>query len=138
MLWSTNQLLPNNYFAASVQLKSLEKSLEKDLELKTRFQKTIDEYLAHGYIVEVPAYDGTNRSSREWYLPHHPVVNPLKPDKVRRVLNGASKCHKQSLNRALLTGPDLFQNLLHVFIRFREFRFAVSADAVLPSDQPSH
>ena len=49
------------------------------------------------------------------------------------------------MNSALLTGPDLLQNLLHVLNRFREFRFAVSADieamfsqvGVLPSDQPS-
>ena len=72
-------------------------------------------------------------------------MNPHKPKKVRRVLKGAAKCHKQSLNNAPLTGPDLLQNLLHVLIRFREFRFAVSADieamflqvGVLPPDQPS-
>ena len=81
----------------------------------------------------------------EWYLPHHPVVNPNKPGKVRRVLNGAAKFHGASLNKSLLTGPDLLQNLIYVLLRFRQHPFAVSADIegmflqveVLPCDQPS-
>ena len=80
----------------------------------------------------------------EWYLPHHPVVNPNKPGKVRRVLNGAAKFHGASL-KSLLTGPDLLQNLIYVLLRFRQHPFAVSADIegmflqveVLPCDQPS-
>ena len=86
-----------------------------------------------------------SRSEREWYLPHHPVVNPNKPGKVRRVLNGAAKFHGASLNKSLLTGPDLLQNLIYVLLRFRQHPFAVSADiegmflqvGVLPCDQTS-
>ena len=82
---------------------------------------------------------------REWYLPHHPVVHPHKPGKVRRVLNGAAKFQGQSLNNLLLTGPDLLQNLIHILIRFRQHPYAVSADiegkflqvGVIPDDRPS-
>ena len=50
-----------------------------------------------------------------------------------------------SLNKSLLTGPDLLQNLIHVLLRFRQHQFAVSADiegmffqvGVPDSDQPS-
>ena len=76
---------------------------------------------------------------------HHPVLNPKKSGKVRRVLNGAAKFHGASLNKSLLTGPDLLQNLIYVLLRFRQHPYAVSADiegmflqvGVLPSDQPS-
>ena len=54
--------------------------------------------------------------------------NPDKPGKVRRVLNGAAKFHVTSLNKSLLTGPYLLQNLIHVLLRFRQQQFAVSAD----------
>ena len=82
---------------------------------------------------------------REWYLPHHPVVHPHKPGKVRRVLNGAARFQGQSLNNLLLTGPDLLQNLIHILIRFRQHPHAVSADiegmflqvGVIPDDRPS-
>ena len=47
---------------------------------------------------------------------------------MRRVLNGASKFHGTSLNKSLLVGPDLFQNLMFVLLRFRQHKYAVSAD----------
>ena len=81
-------------------------------------------------------------SEREWYL-QHPVVNPNKPAKVRRVLNGVAKFQGASLNNSLLTGPDLLQNLIYVLVRFRRHPIAISADieglffqlGVLPCDQ---
>ena len=72
-------------------------------------------------------------------------MNPNKPGKVRCVLNGASKFHSTSLNKSLLVGPDLLQNLVFVLLHFRQHHFALSADfggmflqvGVLPEDQPS-
>ena len=55
--------------------------------------------------------------------------SPHKSDKVRSVLNGAAKFHGESLKNAfLLTRPDLQQNLIHILIRFRQFKYAVPAD----------
>ena len=48
----------------------------------------------------------------QWFLPHHPVVNPNKPGKVRRVCDG----------------PDLLNPLIGILMRFREERIALSAD----------
>ena len=124
-----NIQLPNNYFSSLVQLKSLEKQLSRDTSLKNTYANTIREDLEKGYLITVPdAHKVEQRLDREWYLPHHPVINPNKPGKVRRVLNGAAKFHGISLNKSLLTGPDLFQNLIHVLLRFRQHQFTVSAD----------
>ena len=73
------------------------------------------------------------------------IVNTNKPGKVRTILNGAAKFHGASLNKSLLTGSDLLQNLIYVLLRFRQHPFAVSADidgmfpqvGVLSYDQPS-
>ena len=130
MLWANDDLdLPNNYYSALVQLKSLEKRLSKDEELRSKYSKNINDDFEKGYVfrVENPK-DPSQRSKREWYLPHHPVINPNKPGKIRRVLNGAAKFHGTSLNRSLLTGPDLLQRLIHTLIRFRQHKYAVSAD----------
>ena len=147
MLWAEDDSsLPNNYFSALVQLKSLERRLAKDADLKERYSKTIQDDISKGYIVNLDK--GTCfkvNEAREWYLPHHPVVHPHKPGKVRRVLNGAAKFQGQSLNNLLLTGPDLLQNLIHILIRFRQHPHAVSADiegmflqvGVIPDDRPS-
>ena len=86
-----------------------------------------------------------SRSEREWYLPHHLVVNPKKLGKLRRVQNGAAKLHGAYLHKSLLNRPDLLQNIIYVLLRFRQLPFAASADiegmflqvGVLPCDQPS-
>ena len=140
MLWTeADSSLPDNYFSALVQLKSLERRLDKNPELKQLYARAI-----HG-----DKFDKSDcfklDQPREWYLPHHPVVHRHNPGKVRRVLNGASKFQGQSLNNALLTGLDLLQSLIHILIRFRQHKYAVSADiermflqvGVIPKDQPS-
>ena len=147
MLWAADiTQLPNNYFSSLVQLKSLEKRLAKDEDLREKYTSTIKEDLNKGYVIEVPvAHKIENRSDKVWYLPHHPVLNPNKPGKVRRVLNGAAKFHNTSLNKSLLTGPDLPQNPIYILLRFRNYPYAASADiegmflqvGSLPSDQPS-
>ena len=89
MLWANDDLdLPNNYYSALVQLKSLEKRLSKDEELRFKYSKNINDDVEKGYVfrVENPK-DPSQRSRREWYLPHHPVIHPNKPGKIRRVLN---------------------------------------------------
>ena len=147
MLWAEDNIeLPNRFFSALVQLKSLENRLTKDQTLREKYSNSIKEDLDKGYVVRVKdAHKVESRSEREWYLSHYPVVNPNKPGKVRRVLNGAAKFHGASLNNSLLTGPEILQNLIYVLLRFRQHPFAVFVDIegmflqvrVLPSDQPS-
>ena len=130
MLWAAdNTQLPNNYFSSLVQLKSLEKRLPKDEDIREKYSSTIKKDLNKGYVIVVPdAHQFEKQSDKEWYLPQHPVLNMNKPGKVRRVLNGAAKFHGASLNKSLLTGPDLLQNLIYVLLRFRQHPYAVSAD----------
>ena len=147
LFWADDNIqLPNNYFSSLVQLKSLKKRLSRDTTLNQNFANTIRENWGKGYLITVPdAHKVKQRSDKEWYLPHHPVISPNKPGKVRRVINRAAKFHGTSLNKPLLTGPDLLQNLIHVLLRFRQHQFAVSADiegmflqvGVPDCDQPS-
>ena len=125
---------------------SLSKSGSRDITLNENYAYTIREDLEKGYLITVPdAHKVEQRSDKEWCLPHHLIINPNKPGKVIRVLNGAAKFHGTSLNKSLLTGPDQLQNLIHVLLRFRQHQFAVYADiegmflqvGVPDCDQPS-
>ena len=129
-LWpSEASSLPNNYYYALAQLRSLEKRFYRDPALKERYASTIKEDIQKEYVIEVPSAEIFETTSPcQWDLPHHPVQNPLKPDKVRRVLNGAAKFRDVSLNSALLRGPVLLQNLLQILLRFRQHQYAVLAD----------
>ena len=62
------------------------------------------------------------------FLPHLPVTNENKPEKVRRVANSSSEFQGQSLNSIFMKGPGLLSNLTGVILRFRENKIALSAD----------
>ena len=79
----------------------------------------MEEELNERYVIEFPdAHKIKNRSDKEWYLPHHPVLNPNKPVNLRMELNRAEKFHGAPLTKSLLTGSDLLQNLIYVLLRF--------------------
>ena len=93
------------------------------------FASIIREDLEKSYLITVAdAHKVEQRLNKEWYLPHRPAINPNKPGKLRRVLNGAAKFHGTSLNKSFLTGPDLLQNLINVLLRFLQHQLALSAD----------
>ena len=65
---------------------------------------------------------------KEWFLPHHPVLNRNKPGKVRHVCNAAAKYNDVCLNDKLLAGPDLLHGLIRTKCRFRQGPLALTAD----------
>ena len=121
--WKPVKKLQNYYFSAVSQLKSLQKRIQNDPVLTKKYNQALQTDLGKNFVkpveVQAPPADSI------WYLPHHPIINPNKHEKVKTVANAASKCRGESLNSNLLTGPDLLNNLVGVFLRFREHPFAV-------------
>ena len=68
ILWAEDNIeLPNNYFSALIQLKSLEKRLTKDQPLREKYTNTIKENLDKGYVVRIKdAHKVESRSKRKW------------------------------------------------------------------------
>ena len=79
-----------------------------------------------GYVEETDR-EPSPTCSQLWYLPHHPVEHKQKK-KIRRVTNAASIYKGHSLNKALLTGPDLLCSLVGLLLSFRQFAIAVTGD----------
>ena len=130
VLWkNAKSHLPNNYSSAVSQLKSLEETGEKDESLKQRYKETIDVDVQKVFvrILDEAEFEST-KTDLQWYVPHLPVMNPKKPDKVRQVCNAASKFGGVSLNDNLMAGPDLLQSLIGNIFRFREKKIALTAD----------
>ena len=113
MLWSEPEPnLPNNYSSALGQLYSLERRFQRDPNLKNLYQQSIDTDVEKGFVKILDESEVKGTFGKEWYLPHHPVLNPNKPGKVRRVCNAASKYKEVCLNDKLLAGPDLLHGLI--------------------------
>lgn len=75
--------------------------------------------MLNSYISKGHAKKSKKTTSRIWYLPHHGVLNPNKPGKVRVVFDAASKYDTVLVNDNLLTSPDLLNSLVEILLRFR-------------------
>jgi len=92
--------LPDHHQQAITCSSYLKRRLEKDPVLKDKHFAVIMEYLSKGYARQVD--DNENQRNVKWYL-CHPVFHPQKPDdKVRVVLDCATRFCGKSLNDELL------------------------------------
>ena len=66
--------------------------------------------------------------SNVWFIPHHGVCHPLKPEKIPVVFGCSARFRGFSLNDNLLQGPDLTNFLLGVLCRFRLEPIAIIGD----------
>ena len=129
MLWNEPEPnLPNNFSSALCQLHSLEQRFQRDPKLKELYQQSIDTDVEKGFVKILGKSEVEGTFGKEWYLPHHPVLNPNKPGKVRRVCNAAAKYKDICLNDKMLAGPDLLHGLIGTIFKFREGPIALTAD----------
>ena len=120
--------LPNNRILTERRLNLLKKSFQREPRLFEKYRKTINDYMGKGYARKVPEDQREAVNGGVWYLPHHPVFHPQKPNKVRVVFDCASKHQGTSLNYQLLQGPDQTNSLVGVLLRFRQEPIALMAD----------
>ena len=82
MLWNESEPnLPNNYSSAFGQRHSLERRFQRDPKLKELYQQSIDTDVEKGFVKILGKSEVKGTFGKEWYLPHHPVLNPNKPVK---------------------------------------------------------
>ena len=70
----------------------------------------------------------TRPLGKTWFIPHHGVYNPNKPGKIGVIFDCSAEFDEQSLNKKLLTGPDLTNQILGVLTRFWQNSIAFMAD----------
>ena len=120
LLWRNDAvLLPNSYAMAIRRIEGLKRRLKRDSDLHTKYTAIISK----GYAEAVPEGEIVS-NKRKWYIPHHPVINPKKPDKVRIVYDCAAVVGSKSLNDFLMKAPDWTSSLVGVLLRFRKGKVA--------------
>ena len=128
LLWRNDaKKLPDSKLMAESRLVSLRKRLQKDPVLHEKYQTQMAILLQAGFAELVPAEELTT-PFKEWFIPHHPVFNPKKPEKVRIVYDCAASAKGKSLNDFLMKGPDLTNSLVGVLLRFRKGGIPIISD----------
>ena len=116
--------LVTNKEQAMTRARWLKRRFQKDNQFYEHYNSFMQEIISKGYAK--PSLDVTDVNS--WYIPHHGVYHPKKPNKIRVVFDCSAEWKGTSLNKQLLSGPDLTNLLIGVLIRFRMEPIAVMAD----------
>ena len=103
LLWKDKDThLPNNRTVAELRLRHLKRRLQRDPQLKQLYAAAMNDYIKKGYAKQLTRNEEITKGAKTWYLPHHPVINPHKPGKVRAVFDAASKYGRPSSCRPRL------------------------------------
>ncbi|XP_048484221.1 uncharacterized protein LOC119690508 [Plutella xylostella] len=119
--------MPETYDYARTRLQGIVKKFQNDGDYAERYRKEMQKLFDNGYARELDVNEPP--ASHIWYLSHFGVQNPNKPgNKLRLVFDCAGKVKGLCLNDYLLTGPDLYNSLLGIMLRFREHKIVIIAD----------
>ena len=80
LFWKNEKKIPKNYPKAKAQLQSLQKRLRKDPETMQVYEILLTTHLENNYFKSVTFQ--YPQPELLWYIPHRPVSNPNKPEKV--------------------------------------------------------
>lgn len=107
------------------RLLALERKFNRDAVLNLEYTRVIDEYksLGHMSLADSTHHDG-------FYMPHHAVrKQSSNTTKLRIVFDASAKStNEKSLNDLLLVGPTIQGKLFLHLIRFRTYKYVITAD----------
>ena len=112
--------LPNNR-----KMVEKKKRLEKDSKFFCHYKEFMEEILSKGY---AKISKSTRTNGRVWYLPHHRVYHPAKPNKVRFIFDCRAEYVGRSIKQYLIAVHDLTNQIAGTLIRFRQESIIFVAD----------
>ena len=96
--------LPNNRKTVERRVQYLKKRLEKDSKFFCYYKEFMEEIISKEY-AKISKSIRTN--GRVWYLPHHGVYHPAKPNKIRFSFDCSAEYVGRSIKQYLMAGHDL-------------------------------
>ena len=117
--------LPNNRLMAERRAECLKKRFKGDDTHYQKYKEFMDEIIMKGYAV---VSKSKPENGRVWYLPHHGVYHPRKPNKIRVVFDCSAEYAGRSINKELMSGPDLTNQIIGTLIKFRQGKIAFVGD----------
>ncbi|XP_045479871.1 uncharacterized protein LOC123684598 [Harmonia axyridis] len=108
---------------------AVERKLLKNPQFKEQYVSFMNEYEKLGHMTKI---NTSNDSTQDtiFYLPHHGVMKMSSATtKLRVVFDGSAKTSSGiSLNDVLMVGPTIQDDLFTIVIRFRSYKYVVTAD----------
>ncbi|KAJ0169350.1 hypothetical protein K1T71_015234 [Dendrolimus kikuchii] len=116
--------LGDSFYLAKKRFLSLEKKLDKNPDLKRKYCEFIDEYLNLNHLSSV------DKPEFGYYIPHHAVLHDKsETTKLRVVFDASAKTTSgKSFNDIQYIGPVVQDDLISILIRFRHYKYVLTAD----------
>ena len=131
LLFKQEPLLSNNYDRALARFSSLQRSLQRNDELKQAYCKAMQEFIDNK-VVELVEDEAAEEKGRNdlFYLPHRAVYDPNRISTQCRVVFDASAKTStgHSLNSFLSSGPPLQLDITALAMRFRLRKIVLIGD----------
>ncbi|XP_055370715.1 uncharacterized protein LOC129605155 [Condylostylus longicornis] len=124
---SCPNLLGESKHIAFRRFLNLERKLSKDAILKSEYTSFLREYLELGHMTEIELEDIPRT---HYFMPHHGVIRESSSSTKLRVVFDAS-CKTTSgvsLNDIMMKGPKVQSDLFNILLRFRMYKYVVTAD----------
>ena len=112
-----HKTFPNNRYLAEKKLQYLKGRFIKNPKYFVDYKGFMDDLIRKGY-AEKSTKEAPEGRTR--YIPHHGVYHRSKPGKIRVVFDCSAEFKEVSLNKNLMSGPDLTNQIVGVLTRFHE------------------
>ena len=122
--------LPSNKSLALRRLFALKARFKRDRSFHKDYTDFMEKTIKN-CAVEVPLEERINSAIGEGkinYVPHHGIYHPKKLTQIRVVFDCSAMYKGTSINKNLLSGPDMTNSLTGVLRRFRQEWVAVTCD----------
>ena len=103
----------------------MKKEFGRNEKFNTDYIRFMEEIIANSYARKSTM---TAAPGKMWYLPHHGVYHSNKPGKIRMVFDLSAEYKGTCLDKELLPGPDLTNQIIGVLLRFREDHVGIMGD----------
>ena len=120
-----DEIFPDNRSMAEVRLKNLKKRFSRDKQYHEDYIRFMEDMVQKGYAEKSSQQV---QQAKTWFIPHHGVYHPSKPGKIRIVFDCSAQYNGVSVNKRLMSGPDLSKQIISILVKFRKNFVAVMAD----------
>ena len=115
-LRNSDAVFPNNRRMAELRLKNLKKRFIKDKQYHKDYTSFMEDMIKKGYAEK--SDPKANQQGKTWFILYHGVYHPSKPGKICVVFDCSAEYDGVSVNKRLLSGPDLTNQIVGILVKF--------------------
>ena len=119
-------VFPNNRRMSELMLKNFKKRFIKDKQYHKDYASFMEDMIRKGFAEK--SDPKANQQGKSWFILHHGVYHLSNTDKIRIVFDCSAEYDGVSVNKRLLSGPDLTNQIVGILVNFRENYVAVMVD----------